>query len=123
MKQQITNFALLRKQIDIYRKLKPVYDRYKVSKDKEKFLRGFESEIILFEAAAREIKNTELAKLPSFDKLKAELDRLFTRKTALQAELRKIQREERDYNTTCENLYILLRKPKKQKKKAEIELS
>ena len=30
---------------------------YKLSKDKEKFLRGFESEISVFEAAAREIKN------------------------------------------------------------------
>ncbi|WP_191400322.1 hypothetical protein [Flavonifractor sp. An306] len=30
---------------------------YKLSKDKKKFLRGFESEISVFEAAAREIKN------------------------------------------------------------------
>ena len=51
--QRIADLALLRKQIDTYRKLKPVYDRYKASKDKEKFLRGFESDIILFEAAAR----------------------------------------------------------------------
>ena len=54
--QRIADLSLLEKQIDTYRKLKPVYDRYKASKDKEKFLRGFESEIILFEAAAREIK-------------------------------------------------------------------
>ena len=32
----------LEKQIDTYRKLKPVYDRYRASKDKKKFLRGFE---------------------------------------------------------------------------------
>ena len=72
--QQIADLDLLGKQIDTYRKLKPVYDRYKVSKDKEKFLRGFESEIILFEAAAREIKKAGLARLPSSEKLKAELD-------------------------------------------------
>ena len=63
--QRIADLALLGKQIDTYRKLKPVYDRYKASKDKEKFLRGFESEIILFEAAAREIKKAGLTKLPS----------------------------------------------------------
>ena len=45
--QRIADLALLGKQIDAYRKLKPVYDRYKVSKDKEKCLRGFEREIIL----------------------------------------------------------------------------
>ena len=94
MEQQITDLALLGKQIDTYRRLKPIYDRYKMSKDKEKFLRGFESEIILFEAAARDIKKAGLTKLPSAEKLKEKLDGLAAHKTALQTELRKIQREE-----------------------------
>ena len=80
VEQQIADLTLLRKQIDTYRKLKPVYDRYKASKDKEKILRGFESEIILFEAIAREIKKAGLTKLPSTEKLKAELDGLSSRK-------------------------------------------
>lgn len=112
MKQQITNFALLRKQIDTYRKLKPVYDRYKVSKDKEKFLRGFESEIILFETAAREIKKAGLTKLPSSEKLKVELDGLAARKTVLQAELRNVQRKEKEYDTIRRNVDALLGRPK-----------
>lgn len=58
------------KQIETYRELKPVHDRYKALRDKEKFLRGFESEAILFEAAAREIKKTGITKLPSSEKLK-----------------------------------------------------
>lgn len=61
--QRIADFSLLGKQIDTYRKLKPVYDRYKASKDKKKFLPEFESESILFEAAAREIKKAGLTKL------------------------------------------------------------
>ena len=111
--QQITDLSILGKQIDTYRKLKPVYDRYKASKDKEKFLRGFESEIILFEAAAREIKKVGLTKLPSAEKLKVELDGLSAHKTALQAELRKIQREEKKYHTLRKNVVMLLTsKPK-----------
>lgn len=106
--QQIADLALLGKQIDTYRKLKPVYDRYKASKDKEKFLRGFESEIILFEAAARDIKKVGLARLPSAEKLKAELDGLAARKTALQTELRKIQREEKDYDALRRNVDAVL---------------
>ena len=105
---------LLGKQIDTYRKLKPVYDRYKASKDKEKFLRGFESEIILFEAAAREIKKAGLTKLPSAEKLKAELGRLSARKTALQTELRKIQRAEKKYDALRRNASSLLKQPAKQ---------
>ena len=111
--QRIADLSLLGKQIDTYRKLKPVYDRYKASKDKEKFLRGFESEVILFEAAAREIKKAGLTKLPSADKLKAELDGLSARKTALQSELRKIQREDKKYDILFNNISELLSVPKK----------
>ena len=110
--QQIADLSLLGKQIDTYRKLKPVYDRYKASKDKEKFLRGFESEIILLEAVAREIKKAELARLPSSEKLKTELDGLPARKTALQAELRKIQRDGKKYNTLQQNVDALLKMKK-----------
>lgn len=111
VEQQITDLALLGKQIGTYRKLKPVYDRYKASKDKEKFLRGFESEVILFEAAVREIKKARLTKLPSAEKLKAELDSLSARKTALQTELRKIQREEKEYGMIHQNIDTLLSVP------------
>ena len=117
--QRIADLALLGKQIDTYRKLKPVYDRYKASKDKEKFLRGFESEIILFEAAAKEIKKAKLTKLPSAEKLKAELDRLTTRKTALQAELRKVQRKEKEYGTLRQNVDALLERPKEQEQQRQ----
>jgi len=120
--QRIADLALLGKQIDTYRKLKPVYDRYKASKDKEKFLRGFESEIILFEAAARGIKKAGLARLPSSEKLKAELDRLSARKTALQVELRKIQREEKEYDTLRQNVDSLLDQPRVQQNRQVLNL-
>ena len=120
--QRIADLSLLGKQIDTYRKLKPVYDRYKASKDKEKFLRGFESEIILFEAAAREIKKAGITKLPSIEKLKAELDGLATRKITLQAELRKIQREEKEYDALRRNVSSLLKQPAKKEKTQEMEL-
>ena len=117
--QQITDLALLGKQIDTYRKLKPVYNRYKASKDKEKFLRGFESEIILFEAAAREIKKAGLTKLPSNEKLKTELAGLSDRKTVLQAKLRKMQREEKEYDTLRQNVDALLERPKEQEQQRQ----
>ena len=93
-----------------------------MSKDKEKFLRGFESEIILFEAAAREIKKAGLTKLPSAEKLKAELDGLADRKTALKAELRKVQREEKKYDALRRNASSLLKQPAKKEKTQEMEL-
>ena len=114
--QRIADLALLEKQIDTYRKLRPVYDRYKASKDKGKFLHGFESEIILFESAAREIKKAGLNKLPSAEKLKEELYGLAARKTALQSELQKMRQEEKEYDIIQKNIYIL------QNQTSELEL-
>ena len=65
----------------------------------------------MLEAAAKEIKKAGLTKLSSAEKLKAELDGLSFRKTALQAELRKTQQEEKEYDTIQQNLNILLSKP------------
>ena len=48
--------TLVMKHAGTYRQLKPLYDRYRKSNDKEKFLRGHESESILFEATTRELK-------------------------------------------------------------------
>ena len=103
VEQQITDLALLGKQIDTYRKLKPVYDRYKVSKDKE-------------------IKKAGLAKLPSAEKLKAKLNELTARKTGLQAELRKIQREEKEYDVLRQNVDTLLKLDIESIKEREVEL-
>ena len=96
------------KQLDTYHKLKPIYDRYKASKAKEKFLRGFESEIILFETAARDIKKAGLTKLPSAEKLKTELDGFTARKAVLQTELRKIQQEKKAHDMIHQNIDTLL---------------
>ena len=53
---RIAELNLITKYAATYRKCRPIYTRYRKSDDKEKFLRGHESEIILFEAAARELK-------------------------------------------------------------------
>lgn len=105
--QKISDLTVLSKHIATYRELKPIYDRYKTASDKEKFLRGFESEIILFEAAAKEIKKAGLTKLPSAEKLKAELDGLMARKAVMQTELRKIQQEEMEYDKLQKNINML----------------
>ncbi len=120
--QRIADLSLLKKNLDTYRKLKPTYDRYKAAKDKEKFLRGFESEIILFEAAARQIKSAGLDKLPSVEKLKAETDALAARKAALQAEHQKAQKEEKEYSTLRQNVDMLLVVPKEQEREKSHEL-
>ena len=96
---------------------------YKASRDKEKFLRGHESEIILFEAAARECKRLGAVPLPAIERMQAEMGELNTRKAALKAELQKAQREERDYAAMRQNVEDFLSPPQpEQERKKNVEL-
>ena len=51
-------------------------------------------EIILFEAAARELKRLDAVPLPATQRHRGEMDEITARRTALQSEYRKAQREE-----------------------------
>ena len=93
-------------------KLKPIYDRYQASKGKEKFLRGYEREIILFAAAARECKRLGAVPLPSAERMQAEMDALTARRAALTAERQKARREEQDYAAVRRNAEEFLSPPR-----------
>ena len=121
---KIGELALKMKHVGTYRQLKPIYDRYKASRDKEKFLRGHESKIILFEAAARECKRLGAVPLPATERMQAEMDELNAKKATLKAELQKAQREERDYAAIRRNVEDFLSPPqpeREQKKNVELE--
>ena len=120
---KIDELTLKMKHVATYRQLKPIYDRYKASRDKEKFLRGHESEIILFEAAARECKRLGAVPLPATERMQAEMDELNARRAALKAELQKAQREKRDYAVMRQNVEDFLSPPQQeQERKKNVEL-
>ena len=100
--------SLVIKHAATYRQLKPVYDRYRQSRDKEKFLRGHESEIILFEAAARELKRMGTVPLPSTESMKTELADLAGKKEALLAEYRTARSQAQEYETIKRNVDSLI---------------
>ena len=120
---RIAELTLIAKYSDTYRKCRPVYDRYKQSGDKEKFLRGHESEIILFEAAARELKRLGAVPLPSVDRVQAELAELTARKNTLYADYSEAKRQIREYETIRQNLDILVPayREREQQKHQQIE--
>ena len=104
--------ALVMKHAATYRKLKPIYDQYRRSGDKEKFMRGHESEIILFEAAARELKRLGAVPLPTAESMKAELAALNAKKEKLLAEYKTARSEAQEYETIKKNVDTLLSVPK-----------
>ena len=114
--------ALVMKHAGTYRQLKPLYERYRKSNDKEKFLRGHESEIILFEAAARELKKMGAVPLPSTEGMKTELAALAGKKDNLLAEYCAARSQAQEYETIRKNVDALLSVPKEQEQQRRHEL-
>ena len=117
MEARHADLALVMKHAAIYRKLKPIYEQYRKSGDKEKFMRGHESEIILFEAAARELKRLNAVPLPTTEKLNAELAALVAKKETLLTEYRTARAETQEYEIIKQNVDALLSVPKEQQEK------
>ena len=106
---RLSDMALLIKHIETYRELRPLYDEYKKSRDKEKYLRGHESEIILFEAAAKALKAAGVSgKLPDSAKLKADYQRLAAEKDRLYSEYGKLKKQLREYDAVKQNVDSIL---------------
>ena len=114
--------ALVMKHAGTYRQLKPLYERYRKSNDKEKFLRGHESEIILFEAAARELKRLGAVPLPTTENMKTELANLNAEKERLLAEYKAARTEAQEYDTVKQNVDALLTVAKEQEQQRRHEL-
>ena len=119
---RIAELSLVMKHAAIYRQLRPVYDRYRQSRDKEKSFRGHESEIILFEAAARELKKLGAVPVPSVEHMEKGLAALAERKEALLAEYRSARSETHKYEMIKQNVDALLPVPKEQVQKQMYEL-
>ena len=97
--------ALLIKNIITYKELKPLYDEYKKSCDKEKYLHGHESEIILFEAVSKALKAFGVSgKLSDPTKLKAKYKRLIAEKDALYTEYGKLKKQLQEYDAVKQNI-------------------
>ena len=118
---RIVDLSLIAKYATTYRKYKPIYDKYKRSPDKEKFLRGHESKIILFEAAARELKRLNAVPLPSTDRINTELAELTARKERLYAEYTTAKQQLREFETIKQNIDSLLLIQKEPEQTHEIE--
>ena len=103
------DLALLIKHTTTYKGLKPLYSEYKKSRDKEKYLRGREREIILFEASARALKAAGVGdKLPDLAKLREEYSRLSEEKARLYAEYGSLKKRIREYDAVKQNIDSIL---------------
>jgi hypothetical protein len=107
---KLSGMSVLMKHITAYRETKPAADGLKKAKDKDAYRRGHEGALILHEAAARAIRAARPGggKLPSLATLRTEYAKLAERKTALQAEYRKLKKQAQEYGIIKKNVDSIL---------------
>ena len=109
VEKRLTDMTLLIKNINTYQKTKPVYAAYRKAKDKEKYRTAHESDIILYEAAAKAIKAAGITKLPSLAALQAEYAALQEQKEALYADYGKLKKQVKEYDVIKKNIDSILK--------------
>ena len=109
--RRIMELTLQIKHAEIYRQLKPVYEKYRQTRDKEKFLRGHEREIILFETAHRELQKMNIRPLLSAAQMQLDLKQLQEEKASVYAAYQDAKAERRKIETILQNVDLILNTP------------
>ena len=118
VERRLADMAVLIKNITTYQKTKPVYEAYKKAKNKEQFRAAHESDLILYEAAAKALRAANVGgKLPSVAALQAEYARLTEQKEALYADYGKLKKQVKEYDTMKRNIDSFLKIERGQAKK------
>ncbi|MDD4405442.1 MAG: relaxase/mobilization nuclease domain-containing protein [Parabacteroides sp.] len=110
VEKRLADMAVLIKNVTTYQKTKPVYEAYKRAKDRGKYKAAHESDIILFETAARALKASQIGgKLPNVAALQAEYAKLQEQKETLYADYGKLKKQVKEYDVIKRNIDSILR--------------
>ena len=122
LEKRLSDISLLMKNISAYQQTKAVYMQYKKARDKEKFLRGNESSIIIHEAAAKTLQAAKNGgKLPDFKTLHTEYKELTEKKDKLYQEYGKLKKKVKQYDTIKQNVDSILRQAKQPEREKQTE--
>lgn len=118
LEKRLADMAVLIKNITTYQKTKPTCEAYKKAKNKEQFRATHESDLILYEAAAKALRAANIGgKLPSVAALQAEYAKLTEQKEALYADYGKLKKQVKEYDTMKRNIDSFLKIDRGQAKK------
>ena len=109
VEHRLGNMAVLIKNLTTYKQLRPVVLEYRKAKDKAAFRREHESQLILYEAATKAIKDAGITRLPDLAALKAEYRELDKQKARLYEQYGEVKRELKEYGIIKQNVDSILR--------------
>ena len=107
--RRLGEMALLIKHISTYKQLRPLALELRQAKDKAAFRREHESQLILYEAAAKALKEAGVTKLPNLYALKAEYKKLDEERERLSEQYNEVKKELKEYGIVKQNVDSILR--------------
>ena len=111
---RLNNVNILRKNISTYKALRPIYDEYTKAKDKARFEKQHQREIILFKAAHKYLSEIQTdGKLPTLESVNIERMELEEQKQKLYADYRKAKKELSEIDIIKANVDAMLNTPQK----------
>ena len=121
VEKQLSDMAVLIKNVSTFQKTKPAYDTYRKARNKERYRAAHEGTVILHEAAAKALKAAGISKLPNLAALQAEYEKLQEQKEALRADYGKLKKQVKEYDVIRQNIDSILRQPKEPEREKEAE--
>ena len=107
--RRLGDMALLIKNLSAYKQLRPVVLELRNVKDKAAFQRQHESQLILYEAAAKALKEAGITKLPNLYALKTEYKKLDAERERLSAQYSEAKQKLKEYGIVKQNVDSILR--------------
>ena len=106
---RLGDIALQIKNLSAHKQLRPVALELRNTKDKAAFRRQHESQLILYEAAAKSLKEAGVKKLPNLYALKAEYKKLDEERERLSEQYNEVKKELKEYGIIKQNVDSILR--------------
>ena len=106
---RLGDIALQIKNLSAYKQLRPVALELRNAKDKAAFRRQHESQLILYEAAAKTLKEAGVTKLPNLYALKTEYKKLDAERERLSAQYSEAKQKLKEYGIVKQNIDSILR--------------
>ena len=107
--RRLAEMAVLIKDVTTCKELRPLVQEYQRAADKKQFRRRHEGTLILYEAAAKALKEQGFQKRPDLYALKAEYKQLTEQKKQLQQQYAEIKRQMQEYGIIKQNVDGILR--------------
>ena len=109
VERRLGEMALLIKNLSAYKQLRPVALELRNTKDKAAFRRQHESQLILYEAAAKALKEAGVKKFHNLYALKAEYKKLDGERERLSEQYNEVKKELKEYGIIKQNVDSILR--------------